>query len=1322
VDLGGAPRSAGSAEEERVDAAGVVKEVRGLREEPSDRDALDRVLTVELPAWLGSEESEVCLRRLLILLAKMHDEHGRYGEAANRPPHQPALVWQVYCRRLRGEPPEHLLPHIHALLHGSGGSESAKVVNADLRAALLSQHAALIEAGNPARARRYYEQALKRRPRMPFALRGAIQCRHISGDARGARALAGELLERDEHSDTQDRLAADVLVEIGQLRVAERDFEGALTLLHRAIERLPTYGFAYGRAAAALRTKGETREAVRFAERTIGAQEHLLAGVGSLRIELGHSYLAADRVNSAIAEFRATEEDAYIVLGDRARAGLIQALLWKRDLARARHEVTTRRRGPGCGRLEDAAGWFHGTVGAYSKALSHFKRAAEERPYEPSPIVGQARVLRLLGRPAAARRLLDERAERWPQHNASLLHSEAGWAAIDERCYTDALCAFERVLDFNPKHLAALRGRIVAAVRAEHGSHAIWGYIDSALEQIGAGAPGRPSLLTEIGAELLVRGDGAAARRMFAEANALSTSISQRLIQGHALLRVHALGEAQACAGEAERLAAEAAGGAIDVRPIGWELSLLADELIQGREDAAVLSVDFEQLLRALSSTDNGAAAAERLRELWAKLGDGAAAADATPSAIRRAMLDRLDGLRELEAQAVGPLPRDPDILMLEGACHLEARAYWQAARAFGEAAEVFGAGAVPSALAKALVLMEQQEYGAACECLLLLAEGEGGEARDEQGSIRARELLAWSLLHLEQQGDPPKNTLRSRLARSRLAGFGTRLRGGRESHSARIVDLCLNKIVAAEPSRVDAYICLGVLAMHEQRPAKALSYLQQAIDAGPKLAHPLREKAALLLRMGDYARASVHIAQALAIDPHDSRTHLLEGLIALEQDQPQAAVAALKQAHELDPNDHQAALGFATALRHTGHEEDAIDVLTGTLKRVPPERSVMLLLARAATQHALAKTRADLPPEASLSSALKDAKVAADRARTARERAEAEYHRGVILFARDRHRAATRALHAALGQNPNHLRARHALAAIQESKREDPHQRLVSGAAYLTIGLAVVLFVGILVQSFVIAHKQGAHLPLDPGGVSRARPAGHDRLRGSSSPDRQSAAARLRDDHRRAVLGARAVADGPGLRTPTALHAMGPQHLSGHRHRDRHGWASRMVTLARRVARLCGSRRGQGPQLLGSAAATGWARASVLADAGASVAGGSTVVLVGVSVMALAGGESVAGRSTAVFAGSCQLRRNSSLAATSRGLAKKKPCPLSHCSSRRRVSSCGCSIPSASVSIERALPSCTRLWMRVSPSWLCASPVMNERSIFSASTGNRCR
>jgi tetratricopeptide (TPR) repeat protein len=302
------------------------------------------------------------------------------------------------------------------------------------------------------------------------------------------------------------------------------------------------------------------------------------------------------------------------------------------------------------------------------------------------------------------------------------------------------------------------------------------------------------------------------------------------------------------------------------------------------------------------------------------------------------------------------------------------------------------------------------------------------------------------------------------------------------DTDGGQIASLCLD-IIKEEPSRVDAYLCLGALAIHEGRTAEGLSYLRQAIDAAPSLAHPLRENAAALLRIEDYERASASLAQAIAIDPNDARSRLLEGLIALQQDQPIAAMAPLRRAQELDPYDPHAALVLATALQRSGKDDEAIAELTRALNRVPPHRSVMLLLARARAQHALARTRADSAPEATLSAALADAVLATKRTSTARERAEAEYHRGVILIARHSKRAATRALDAAILHDPSLLGARQALAALRESGDDDANARLLRRAAYLTMILATAITALFVIEGFLTAKAQGAHFHWTPVG-----------------------------------------------------------------------------------------------------------------------------------------------------------------------------------------------------------------------------------------------
>ena len=989
------------------------------------------------------------------------------------PTHQAAQVWQIYCRRMKGESADELLKSISSLLHErSAQNKPPPIINEDLRAELRCERAVLVEARDPVGALGGYNEVLERRPRMPFALRGKIRALHMSRDAEGAWVLAHSLRSGDARPE--GRLTADVLTEIGQLHMMDRRYEEAVELFDEAKTRLPVYAFAYGRKTAALRGDGDTKSAVRFAERTIRDNAHLLTTLGGLRVELGYSYLASGRVNGALAQFEAaeTEKDIDPIVRDRARAGLIRARLWKRDLIHARAAVASRRMGHQNARLEDAAGWFHGTVGLYSKALDHFSRAEQERPYEPSAVVGQARVLRLLGRPTHARGLLEGKAKEWPDNNALLLHSEIGWAAIDERHYKDALESFSSVLALHSKSQPALRGSIVAAARCGFPTSTLQACIASALDQVKTDDPrARASVLTEAGAALLDHGDIGDARQMFRVANDLSDSVSQRLIQGHALLRVHALPEAFERAAEAGRLAAEVAGTETDIAAIGTEATDLANDLIREPENVGLLSVSFDALVGELARTGNGAAAAPRLRALWSELQAAIVVAGVTAEAVKRELLAAFEGLRVKEIQAIDKRARDPDVLLLEGACHLAAAAPELATKAFEDAARAYGRDSLPPVLGQALVLLEQQQYEAACKRLWPFVE-------EEHGSVRARELFAWSMLHLEQQGDHVKTALQS-FMKDRARGQANRPPGDDGSRSAKIVKSCL-EIVEEEPSRVDAYVCLGALAMHEGRIAEGLSYLQQAVDVSPMLAHPLLERAAALLRLEDFGQASEQLSEALAIDPHHARAHLLDGLIALAQDQPLAAMPPLRRAQELDPYDPHAALGFATALQQAGRDDEAIAELTRALKTVPPHRSVLLLLARARARYALARTRAD-PPPANLAAAMTDAVRAAELAQTAHDRAEAEYHRGVILFARHRTRAAGRALRAAIRQDPNHLGARQALAAVRESADDDANARLLRRAAYVTMALASVLLTLILVQGTITAKSQKASFHWTP-------------------------------------------------------------------------------------------------------------------------------------------------------------------------------------------------------------------------------------------------
>ncbi|HLM86401.1 MAG TPA: tetratricopeptide repeat protein [Solirubrobacteraceae bacterium] len=987
------------------------------------------------------------------------------------PTHQASLVCQIYCRRMQGESAEEILRSIAFLLGERSRDCDPLVVNPDLRAELHSERAVLIEAYDPTTALREYELALQRRPRMTFALRGKIRCQYMLGETARALEFAKHLLAREPESE--DGPTADVLTEIGQLHLNQRELGVAAELFDRAIEQMRAYGFAYGRKTSALRVEGRIKEAVRFAERTIATEVEFPNSVGSLRVELGDSYLAHRMVNSAIAQFMQAEADAYPIVRERGRGGLIRAYLWKRDLNAARAAFATATVQASGARLEDAAGWFHGTVGNYSQALRHFARSVEGRPYDPPSLVGQARVLRLLGRPAKARRLLERKAESWPEGKAVLLHNEIGWAGVDEREYDAARSRFERVLEFAPKSQAALRGRIVAAARSGCGARELYGLIEDALQRVADNDPrARASVLTEAGTVLLDRGHIPRAREMFHEANELSDSVSQRVIQGHALLKAHILPEALQCAEEAGRLAAEMTGSRIDFEPLRSEIEELLDALVAEPDNETELDKEFTQLCDHLRTTPSGDSTRIRLITLWRQFIGAVRVTGSEVHKLKRQLLHELDQLRRREAELTRGLPRDPDVLLLRGACHLASAAPSAALKAFEDAARAYGAGSLPPVVGKALVLLEQQEYDAAFRCLRPFA-------LEAEGNMRTRELLAWAMLHQEQRHVKIPRSPRA-LAEGRVMTPPLDVSDVPNEQEQEIARICI-EIIDEEPSRVDAYLCLGALAMHRRRTTEALSYLEQATKVAPTLAHPLRENAAALLRIGDYKRASARLAESLVLDPNDPRARLLDGLIALEQDQPFAAMSSLRQAQELDPYEPHAALGLASALQQAGQEAEAIAELSRAINVVPPHRSILLLLARARIRHDLVKTQADSSTHAALSAALEDAVRAARLARTPHDRAEAAYHRGVILYSRHRKAAAVRALRSAIRHDPSLLEARQALSAVRESVTSDTEARLPQRAAYLTMALASVLLVLIVVQSVRAAKAEGIHFHWAP-------------------------------------------------------------------------------------------------------------------------------------------------------------------------------------------------------------------------------------------------
>ncbi len=514
---------------------------------------------------------------------------------------------------------------------------------------------------------------------------------------------------------------------------------------------------------------------------------------------------------------------------------------------------------------------------------------------------------------------------------------------------------------------------------------------------------------------------------------------------------------------DAAQLAAVAVVSRVDTPEVLREVKELIEEAQES--DPKSLSQHLEFELAELAANPESRRVAERVRVLWKELVDSLdfrSASEAVQELIGEVLV-----AQAREAKNEKP-PPDPDVLLLMGHCRLSRRAGSRAMSHFAQVEQICGSRAVLPALARALASLEENDPASALRRLTPLA-------RAHDGSVRAKELLAWAKLSLMQQGLPRSGWMTP----DEQAGPPRPVRDTEPptvTAATEIVELC-QSVIRDEPGRGEAYACLAALAVHEKRIPDAIAYLEEAVTAGRGDAYSLREKAALLFRIGNYEEARALVTAALARDSFDPRARVTEGLIALEQEQTSDAISSLRQAHALDPSDPFTPVALSTALEAAGRPSEANDVLTRALQTASAAGTMQVLLARARLHHSMANAGdvEDMPPEAHLSWALDDATKATELARTAKDRSEAQYHRGVIMFTMGRRREAARALRSAVGQDPGNGRARYAHATVTQLGADDPEGLLLRRAGYAVMAAATLVLVLTIIQAIRLAVTEPA-------------------------------------------------------------------------------------------------------------------------------------------------------------------------------------------------------------------------------------------------------
>jgi Flp pilus assembly protein TadD len=119
---------------------------------------------------------------------------------------------------------------------------------------------------------------------------------------------------------------------------------------------------------------------------------------------------------------------------------------------------------------------------------------------------------------------------------------------------------------------------------------------------------------------------------------------------------------------------------------------------------------------------------------------------------------------------------------------------------------------------------------------------------------------------------------------------------------------------------------------------------LVEAVRLAPDSAVAHARLALLLVESGRAGEAASHLERALDLDPRDASIRVVAGQVALRQGDVEGALGHYRLAHEAAPEDREAALGLAAALRRSGQSGEAAPLLDRIALQTPEASDVIRL------------------------------------------------------------------------------------------------------------------------------------------------------------------------------------------------------------------------------------------------------------------------------------------------------------------------------------------------------------------------------------------
>jgi len=135
-------------------------------------------------------------------------------------------------------------------------------------------------------------------------------------------------------------------------------------------------------------------------------------------------------------------------------------------------------------------------------------------------------------------------------------------------------------------------------------------------------------------------------------------------------------------------------------------------------------------------------------------------------------------------------------------------------------------------------------------------------------------------------------------------------------------------KIIDLEPKNPQGYFHLARLALQTKKPAEALKYADKALQANPGFLPALQLEVSIYQEQQQPEKALAAVRQTLARSPKNPQLHQLLGDLLLVQQQPQAAVAPLEEALNLNPRLVSALQLLALAYQQMPNADQALQQL----------------------------------------------------------------------------------------------------------------------------------------------------------------------------------------------------------------------------------------------------------------------------------------------------------------------------------------------------------------------------------------------------------